>query len=84
MGARTVWMLFVMWLGLHSTSNAIDPPSLETLTPPVATRGSDVTIRAVGSSIGHCTEVLFYDPGLECLEIKKIDDDTLELQIHAS
>jgi hypothetical protein len=77
-------MLFFVGLGSTNASNAIDPPSLETLIPPVATRGSDVTIRAVGSSIGHCTEVLFYDPGLECFEIKKIDDDTLELRIHAS
>ena len=81
---RSIVMLSLMWLGLSTASNAIDPPSLETLFPPVATRGSDVTIRAVGSSIGHCTEVLFYEPGLECFEIKKIDDDTLELRIHAS
>jgi hypothetical protein len=81
--ARSILMLFLLGWGLSNASNAIDPPSLETLSPPVATRGSDVTIRAVGSSIGHCTEVVFYDPGLECFEIKKIDEDTLELRIHA-
>jgi len=60
------------------------PPSLESITPPVATRGTEFTLRAIGSSLGDCQEVLFYSKGLESIEIKKIDDDTVDLRIQAA
>ena len=60
------------------------PPSLESITPPVATRGTEFTLRAIGSSLGDCQEVLFYSKGLESIEIKKVDDDTVDLRIQAA
>jgi len=55
-------------------------PSLESLVPPVVSRVSGGSILARGSSLGTVEEVLFYEPGIQCEKIEKINED--EIQLH--
>lgn len=83
-GLSNIFAIAILLLSPVGHGTAGSPPSLESISPPVATRGTEFTVRAVGSSLGDCQEMLFYSKGLEALEIKRIDNDTIDLRIHAA
>ncbi len=57
------------------------PPSLESIEPPVASRGATVELRATGSSLTGCDQVLFYREGIECIGLQSSSDESLVLQL---
>jgi hypothetical protein len=58
-------------------------PSLESLHPPVGSRGSEFVVVAKGASLGSTAEVLIHSPGIECVGLQARSDEEVELRLRA-
>jgi hypothetical protein len=70
-------------LGFFGGLSQASKPSMEKVTPPIGTRGSDFTVAVIGSGLSEVKNAVFYDPGLSCQSIEAIQDDEIRLKISA-
>ena len=54
-------------------------PSLDLIEPSVITRGQNVKVRALGASVGSCTQALLPIDGFKVVQINRVDADTVDL-----
>lgn len=83
-GAARSYCLAMAFLSLCCTSMDAAPPSMESLSPPVASRGSVVELRATGSYLAQCDRAMLLREGIECLAVRPDGDEAaiLQLKIH--
>jgi hypothetical protein len=80
-GAMQGYWLAVAVLMQFCGSMDAAPPSLESLSPPVASRGGVVELRATGSSLGQCDRAMLLREGIECLSLRSEEDESATLQL---
>lgn len=75
---RTFCAAFVCWITAACDAQR---PSLDLIEPSVVSRGRIATVRALGASIGHCTQALLPIDGFKVIDIKRVDNDTADLVV---
>jgi hypothetical protein len=56
-------------------------PSLDLIEPSVVTRGQIGKVRALGASVGSCTQALLPSDGFKVVQINRVDADTVDLLV---
>lgn len=64
-----------------SAAAAASTPSLTAVRPMGGRRGTEVEVVFSGARLGDAKEVLFYQPGVEAVEIAKIDDNSFKAKV---
>ena len=73
------------FLMLSWTSSALAAgPSLESVIPAIGQRGTEFTLKVVGAGLSDAQEILLYSAGVQCLELKAVNDNELSVRLKAS
>ncbi len=80
---RACWMM-VASVMLATASLQAASPSMEAVVPGIGQRGTEFSFKVVGAGLDEAEEVLFYRPGIQCLEIKPASENELTLRFQAS
>jgi hypothetical protein len=59
-------------------------PSIESISPGIGPRGRAFDVTLVGGKLKDVKDLLWYEPGLDCPEIKAISDNEVRLTLFAS
>lgn len=78
--ASHLLMLAVLFSLMAGVSQAAFP-TVTYHQPLGVTRGSEATIKLVGAQLGDAREILFDVPGVEVLEVKPIDEKSVEVKV---
>ena len=75
--------LILAWLlvpALASIASAASP-SLGSIRPMGAQRGTEVEVTLSGARLGDAQEILFYQPGISTLSLEKVDDNNVKAKL---
>lgn len=63
-----------LWISCLAMTYCVgSEPSVESTTPMVLARGLQTEVRIVGSGLEHARELVFYQPGIQCLNLQAED-----------
>jgi Bacterial pre-peptidase C-terminal domain len=80
------WLLRIslFWLLALGAQLQAAPPSIESIAPGIGPRGQAFDVTLVGGKLKDVKDLLWYEPGLDCREIKAISDNEVRLTLLAS
>src|ERR1700722_7051431 len=73
--------LAFMLLMLSESSLQAASPSLTAIRPVGGQRGTELEITLSGARLGDAQEIIYYQPGLTTLGLKKVDDNNVRAKI---
>ena len=68
---------FLLLIGVADAST----PQIGAVRPPGAQRGTEVEVTLGGARLGDAREILWYQPGIETVEIAKVDDNNIKAKL---
>jgi hypothetical protein len=80
--SRSRWILPTL-IGLMAASATAQAasPSLTSIRPVGARRGTEVEVTLSGARLGDAQEILFYQPGIATLSLAKVDDNSVKARL---
>lgn len=80
MSRRIVALLLFLSMSFGPQAVASDP-ALTVITPRGGQRGTEQVFRFTGARLADAEEILFYEPGVEVLEIKEVNANAVDVKV---